>query len=193
MMSLLLLSNFYPAMSYRRVRKKKKATNYCIRFGHSLWSAQPVASVRGFNVEYQTHGRDPYHVDRRLPYAPNLRVCSPRVNDFATRPNVRTILHLSFTRLRARAAFQTWRTIYRRYRKFPRNKVTFLVARGTSRRQTRLILPQLLSSRGVNSPPPLEERQFRTKRRKKKVSTPALSSRQSRFYRSTQSNVSFLK
>ena len=26
-------------MSYRRVQKKKKATSYCIRFGHSLWSA----------------------------------------------------------------------------------------------------------------------------------------------------------
>ena len=34
--SLLLLNNFYPVMSYRRVRKEKKATNYYIR---RLWSA----------------------------------------------------------------------------------------------------------------------------------------------------------
>ena len=35
----MLLNNFYPLISYRRVRKKKKATNYCIRLGHSLRSA----------------------------------------------------------------------------------------------------------------------------------------------------------
>ena len=39
MTSLLPVNNFYPVISYRRVQKKKKATNYCIRFGHSLWSA----------------------------------------------------------------------------------------------------------------------------------------------------------
>ena len=37
--NVLLLNNFYLVMSYRRVQKKKEATNYCIRFGHSLWSA----------------------------------------------------------------------------------------------------------------------------------------------------------
>ena len=42
MISLLLLNNFYRAISYRRVQKKKKATNYCIRFGHSLWSANQL-------------------------------------------------------------------------------------------------------------------------------------------------------
>ena len=30
MINLLLVNNFYPALSYRRVQKKKKATNYCI-------------------------------------------------------------------------------------------------------------------------------------------------------------------
>ena len=39
MIRLLLLNNIHPVISYRRVQKKKKATNYCIRFGHSLWSA----------------------------------------------------------------------------------------------------------------------------------------------------------
>ena len=47
MISLLLLNNFYTVMSYRRVQKKKKATNYCIRFGHSLWSAKPAQGVDG--------------------------------------------------------------------------------------------------------------------------------------------------
>ena len=37
--NLLLLNHFYPVTSYRRIRKKRKATNCCIRFGHSLWSA----------------------------------------------------------------------------------------------------------------------------------------------------------
>ena len=39
---LLRLNNFYPVMSYRRVRMKKKATNCCVRFGHSLWSANQL-------------------------------------------------------------------------------------------------------------------------------------------------------
>ena len=39
MTSLILLDRFYPAVSYRPVQKKKKATNYRVRFGHSLWSA----------------------------------------------------------------------------------------------------------------------------------------------------------
>ena len=37
-------------------RKGKKAANYCVRPGHSWWSAQPVASARGLNSET---GRDP--------------------------------------------------------------------------------------------------------------------------------------
>ena len=46
MTSLLLLDNFDPVISYRRVRKKLKATNYRERFGRSLWSAnQPPAQV----------------------------------------------------------------------------------------------------------------------------------------------------
>ena len=48
MISLLLVNNFHPMISCRRVEKKQKSTNYCIRFGHSLWSAQPVASARGY-------------------------------------------------------------------------------------------------------------------------------------------------
>ena len=32
MISLLLLNNFYPVISYRQVQKRKKATNYRIRF-----------------------------------------------------------------------------------------------------------------------------------------------------------------
>ncbi|KAF3422329.1 hypothetical protein E2986_10876 [Frieseomelitta varia] len=44
MTSLLLLDDFCPVISYRCVqkKKKKKATNYCIRFGHSLWSANQL-------------------------------------------------------------------------------------------------------------------------------------------------------
>ena len=44
MTSLLLLNHFYPAMSYRRVREERKATNSCIRFGRSLWSANQFKS-----------------------------------------------------------------------------------------------------------------------------------------------------
>ena len=43
-------NNFYPVISYRRVQKEKKATNYCIRYGHSLWSANQVASARGQKI-----------------------------------------------------------------------------------------------------------------------------------------------
>ena len=42
MISLLFLNNFYGVTLYRRVQKKKKARNYCIRFGHSLWSANQL-------------------------------------------------------------------------------------------------------------------------------------------------------
>ena len=36
MIGLLFLANFEPVILYRRIRKKKKATNYRVRFGHSL-------------------------------------------------------------------------------------------------------------------------------------------------------------
>ena len=51
MTSLLLLNNFYRVTSYRRVEKKRKATNHCIRFGHSLWSANqlPAQGVWSLN------------------------------------------------------------------------------------------------------------------------------------------------
>ena len=42
MTSLLLVNNFY----YRRVQRKKKATNYCIRFGRSL-------TAQGVNLLFQ--------------------------------------------------------------------------------------------------------------------------------------------
>ena len=39
-MNLLLLNQFYPVISHRYHNElKKKATIYCGRFGHSLWSA----------------------------------------------------------------------------------------------------------------------------------------------------------
>ncbi|CAD1481295.1 unnamed protein product, partial [Heterotrigona itama] len=42
MINLLLLSNnFYPVIYYTD-EFQKKATNYCIRFGHSLWSANQL-------------------------------------------------------------------------------------------------------------------------------------------------------
>ena len=44
--SLSLLDNFYPVMC-RRVRREKKATNYCTRFGHSLWSARTSCQRNG--------------------------------------------------------------------------------------------------------------------------------------------------
>ena len=40
-------------MSYRRVRKKQKTTNYCIRFGRSLWSANQL-SAQGINNEFSS-------------------------------------------------------------------------------------------------------------------------------------------
>ena len=60
--SLLFLNNFYPVISYRRVEKKKKATNYCTRSGHSLRSAiscqrngalkYAVRQQKGDRIEY---------------------------------------------------------------------------------------------------------------------------------------------
>ena len=46
MISLLLLNNFFSVISYQQVQKKKKVTNYCIRFGHSLWSANQLQRKR---------------------------------------------------------------------------------------------------------------------------------------------------
>ena len=55
MINLLLLNNFYPVIWYRRVRRKKKATNYCIRFGRSLWSANQLpAHVENFLPQIAT-------------------------------------------------------------------------------------------------------------------------------------------
>ena len=51
MISLLFLNNFYPVISHRRVQKKKKSTNYCIRFGHSLWSANQLPA-QGVTFNY---------------------------------------------------------------------------------------------------------------------------------------------
>ena len=34
-----IIDHFYPAMSYRRVQKRKRATNHFVRLGRSLWSA----------------------------------------------------------------------------------------------------------------------------------------------------------
>ncbi|KOX77661.1 hypothetical protein WN51_09326 [Melipona quadrifasciata] len=49
---LLFLNNFYPVISYRRVQREKKATNYCIRFGHSLWSANQLPAQRGSRLSH---------------------------------------------------------------------------------------------------------------------------------------------
>ena len=38
----MLLNHFCPVISYGRVRKKRKATRIVV-YGHSLWSAKPVA------------------------------------------------------------------------------------------------------------------------------------------------------
>ena len=48
-MSVLLLNNFCPVISHRRVQKEKKTTNYCC--GHSLWSANQLP-VQVVNVQY---------------------------------------------------------------------------------------------------------------------------------------------
>ena len=40
--NLLLLNNFYPMISYDTDEFKKKVTNYCVRFGRSLWSANQL-------------------------------------------------------------------------------------------------------------------------------------------------------
>ncbi|CAD1470226.1 unnamed protein product, partial [Heterotrigona itama] len=50
---LLLSSNFYPVILYRRIqkKKKKKTTNYCIRFGHSLWSANQLPAQEAWAIK----------------------------------------------------------------------------------------------------------------------------------------------
>ena len=50
MISLLLLNNFCPVISYRRVRDRRKATNYCIRFGLSLWSVNQLLRLKRMQV-----------------------------------------------------------------------------------------------------------------------------------------------
>ncbi|CAD1477020.1 unnamed protein product [Heterotrigona itama] len=42
-------NNFHPVIfdPYRRVEKERKATNYCVQFGHSLWSANHLPAARG--------------------------------------------------------------------------------------------------------------------------------------------------
>ena len=59
MISSLPLNNFYPVISFGRVRKRKKATNYCIR------SAQTVASARGLILSI-SHAPIKFHIQRGL-------------------------------------------------------------------------------------------------------------------------------
>ncbi|KOX69016.1 Neuropeptide FF receptor 1 [Melipona quadrifasciata] len=57
-----LMSNIFVLISYRRVQKKKKATNYCIRFGHSLRSANqlPAQGVHSANESFsETFSKHP--------------------------------------------------------------------------------------------------------------------------------------
>ena len=53
MISLLLVDNFHPVMSYRRVRGKKKATNYRIRF-RSLVMVRNQLPAYGVNFKSRT-------------------------------------------------------------------------------------------------------------------------------------------
>ncbi|CAD1476379.1 unnamed protein product, partial [Heterotrigona itama] len=39
---LLVSNNFYSVVLYRRYYLKRKRQNYCIQFGHSLWSANEL-------------------------------------------------------------------------------------------------------------------------------------------------------
>ena len=50
--SLLLPNHFYPMISYRRVRKRKRATSYCIRFGRSLRSARDQLPAQMINPRF---------------------------------------------------------------------------------------------------------------------------------------------
>ena len=51
MIGLLLLDRFYPAIDHAdRAGKRKKAANYCTRFGHSLRSAQRIEENFSFNI-----------------------------------------------------------------------------------------------------------------------------------------------
>ena len=43
--SLLLSNNFYPVITYR-IQNKKKATNYCVRFGYSSANRLPAQGVK---------------------------------------------------------------------------------------------------------------------------------------------------
>ena len=53
MINLLLINNFSLISS----DIKKKATNYCIRFGHSLWSANQLPFLTRLSRFYQLHTR----------------------------------------------------------------------------------------------------------------------------------------
>ena len=54
MINLLLLNNFYPIISHRRVQKEKKATNHCIRLGSLVMvrSRLPAQLVNLFVPNY---------------------------------------------------------------------------------------------------------------------------------------------
>ena len=74
MISSSLLNNFYPVISYRRVQKKKKATNYCVH-GLSLRSANQLPA-RGVEAPYN-------FVSPSLDSLKHLNVVSQFSNTFA--------------------------------------------------------------------------------------------------------------
>ena len=57
-------------MSYRRVQREKEATNHCMRFGHSLWSA--ISCQRKW-LNSQSNGGGKWHARGNRRNAVNLR------------------------------------------------------------------------------------------------------------------------
>ena len=94
-------------MIYRRVQKREKATNYCVRFGHSLWSTNqlPAQGVKAGTrntsskeasvVEHLAERvADIFQVDKgsrlTLKVRPHVETCMHRLLDFVLQRVVRS-------------------------------------------------------------------------------------------------------
>ena len=101
MIRLLILNNFYPVISYRRVQKKKKAVNNCTRFGHSLWCANqlPAQEIKLGKME-----KNVWNKYWNKHYARNSRVNKILINTLFAKVKYSPFLVLQISKL-----FSNWK------------------------------------------------------------------------------------
>ena len=84
--NLLILNNFHPVISHRRVQKEKKATNHCVRLGRSLWSANQAASPRGFEIQTLEqkiwNSTDASRLTMRATFSETINLLSKKISRF---------------------------------------------------------------------------------------------------------------